>query len=183
MAIPNLKTDRLVLRAFNNADAGRVQTLAGEFEIADTTLSIPHPYGDGVAEEWIKTHAENFENRKSLTLAICLADSNSVIGAVGLMNLNPQHQNAELGYWIGKPYWNRGYCTEACLRVLEFGFQELDLHRIYAHHMTRNPASGKVLTKIGMKHEGRVRESIVKWDEFEDIDLYGILKSEFKSVA
>jgi RimJ/RimL family protein N-acetyltransferase len=161
----------------------RVQTLAGEFEIADTTLNIPHPYEDGVAKEWIKKHAENFENRESLALAICLSDSNSVIGAVSLMHINTVHQNAELGYWIGKKYWNKGYCTEACMKVLEFGFQGLELHRIYAHHMTRNPASGKVLTKIGMKYEGRVRESIIKWGKFEDIDIYGILKSEFKKIV
>lgn len=180
MSIPTFVTARLKLRGFELSDAKRVQLLAGEYEIADTTLNIPHPYGDGRSEEWIKTHAENLEKRKSLTLAICIAGSNLLIGAVSLMNIDVVHRNAELGYWIGKEYWGKGYCTESCLKVLGYGFETLELHRIHAHHMTRNPASGRVLTKIGMRHEGRIREGIIKWDKFEDIDLYGILKVEFE---
>ena len=179
MPIPTLTTPRLRLRGFELSDAKQVQHLAGEFEIADTTMAIPHPYEDGLAENWIETHIPSYEAGKVVNFAICLPENNLAIGSISLMNINPLHRNAEMGYWVGKPYWGKGYCSEAAKRVLEYGFRELDLHRIYAHHMTRNPASGRVLQKIGMQHEGRVRETILKWDKFEDIEIYGILRREF----
>ena len=98
---------------------------------------------------------------------------------IGLMNVSREHEKAELGYWIGKPYWNNGYASEAAISVLKFGFEDLDLRRIHAHHLSRNPVSGRVLQKIGMQHEGHLRQHILKWGKYEDIDMYGILKTEF----
>ena len=86
---------------------------------------------------------------------------------------------AELGYWIGKPYWGQGYCTEAARATLDFGFEQLGLNRIFAHHFARNPASGRVMQKIGMTREGRLRQHVKKWDAFEDLELYGILKDHW----
>jgi RimJ/RimL family protein N-acetyltransferase len=82
-----------------------------------------------------------------------------------------------MGYWIGKPYWNKGFTTEAAQAIINYGFDILELNRIHAHHFSRNVSSGKVLLKIGMQHEGRFRQHVKKWDKFEDIELYGILKS------
>ena len=89
-----------------------------------------------------------------------------------------EFNQAELGYWIGKPYWNKCYASEAAKAILRFGFKELNLHRIHAHHLSRNPASGKVLQKIGMQHEGCLRHHIRKWGKFEDMEMYGILIDE-----
>ncbi len=176
---PLLETNRLILRSFQLSDAIRVQLLAGDKAIASTTLAIPHPYEDGMAEEWIRTHKEEFENGKFINFAIVLKESNELIGAIGL-TLNQEHVHAELGYWIGKPYWNQNYCTEAAKEVIRYGFETLNLHRIHAMHLSRNPASGKVMSKIGMRHEGTRHEHIFKWDVFEDVELYGLLGSEFE---
>ena len=92
------------------------------------------------------------------------------------MNFHDTFQHAEMGSWIGKPYWNQGYATEAAKAIIKQGFEVMKLNRIHAHHFARNAASGKVLLKIGMKHEGTLRQHVVKWDKFEDIELYGILK-------
>lgn len=176
--IPRLETKRLLLRAFTLEDATRVQLLAGEKDIASNTLNIPHPYEEGMAEAWIKTHQEGFVKGELISLAIVLHSSGELIGAIGL-TVNQEHAHAELGYWIGKPYWNRGYCTEAAQEVLHYGFERLGLNRVCAMHLSRNPASGRVMEKIGMTHEGRRRKHVLKWGEFEDLEMYAILKSEF----
>jgi RimJ/RimL family protein N-acetyltransferase len=101
------------------------------------------------------------------------------MGTIGLNNIFQEYQRAELGYWIGKPYWRKGYCTEAAEAVLRYGFQVLGLNRVYATHMTRNPRSGRVMQKIGMKHEGQMRQAWKRWNKFEDVEMYAVLKSEY----
>jgi len=178
---PKILSDRLILRPFKLADATVVQRLAGDKIIADTTIRIPHPYRNGIAEQWIKCHKKEFKEKKSVNFAIVKRKSNKLVGAIGL-TLNKDNENAELGYWIGKPYWGNGYATEAAGMVLMYGFTELQLNRIHAHHFTRNLASKIVLEKIGMKREGCLRQHIRKWSVFEDIQMYGILKEEYQSV-
>ncbi len=178
--IPTLTTQRLRLRPFSLDDALRVQELAGAYEIAETTANIPHPYEDGVAEEWISTHAEAFEHEQGVSLAIELLPDGPLIGAIGLM-LHLKHEWAELGYWIGVPYWNRGYCTEAAREVLRYGFQEMGLNRIQARYMPKNPASGRVMEKIGMQREGVLRQSLKRFGEIEDAVMYSILRSEYNA--
>jgi len=177
---PTLQTNRLILRPFEMTDAKEVQRLAGDRSIADTTLEIPHPYEDGIAEKWISTHQAKFEAGEMAHFAIILRETNGLIGAIGL-TIVPRFERAESGYWIGKLYWGNGYCTEAARAVLEYGFTTLKLNRIHAHHFKRNPASGRALEKLGMLREGFARQHVKKWDIFEDIELYGILREEWQN--
>ncbi len=117
---------------------------------------------------------------EGLTLAITSADGGELVGAISLMQINQDNQRAVLGYWIGHEYWGNGYCTEAAGEIVRFGFEELALNRVVASHLTRNPASGRVMQKIGMVHEGTFRQDIKKWGKFEDIERYGLLASEWK---
>jgi len=175
---PTLETERLLLRPFSLSDAADVQRLAGDFAIADTTQTIPHPYEDGMAEQWISTHAERFAQGKVATFAVVLKPQGTLVGAISLTDIDKGHQ-AELGYWIGKPYWNQGLCTEAGQAVLRYGFETLGLIRVHSRHISRNPASGRVMRKLGMQHEGRRIQHVRKWDKFEDLELYGILKADW----
>ncbi|MFQ5738018.1 MAG: GNAT family N-acetyltransferase [Acidobacteriota bacterium] len=177
---PVIKTERLILRPFKLSDSPQVQHLASDKEIASTTLTIPHPYESGVAEDWIGTHAQRFQEGKAAVFALERQEDGRLLGAIGL-EISPVHSRAEMGYWIGKPFWNRGYCTEAAAEMLRFGFEVLALNRIQARHFTRNPPSGKVMRKIGMTHEAHLRESVKKWDRFEDLELYAILKSDYEA--
>lgn len=177
---PIIETERLVLRPFEPSDAGAVQHLAGSREIASTTLKIPHPYPDGAAEEWISSHKGLHEGGKELNFAVVEKRGAVLLGAIALMEISEEHAHGEIGYWIGMPFWNKGFSTEAAGAVLRFGFEELGLHRIHAHCFIRNPASARVLEKIGMGYEGRRREAVRKWDVFEDVALYGILKSDWE---
>jgi RimJ/RimL family protein N-acetyltransferase len=174
---PTITTERLILRPFALADAANVQRLAGDRAVADTTQAIPHPYKDGMAEEWIATHQPRFAKGEHAVFAVTLKADGSHIGAVGL-TIDPQHSRAELGYWVGKAYWKQGYCTEAAAAVVRYGFDGLGLHRIYAHHLSRNPASGRVMAKIGMQHEGTLRQHVTKWGVFEDVEVWGVLATD-----
>jgi [ribosomal protein S5]-alanine N-acetyltransferase len=159
----------ITLRPLTLADAPDVQTLAGAYEVALNTLLVPHPYPDGAAEEWIT-------NAGPHTFAI---DDGQLVGAAGLVMKGDEI--AEVGYWIGVPYWNRGYASEAAREILRYGFEECGLHRIFAGHFARNPASGKVMRKAGMTFEGTLRQHVKKWGEYLDVSYYGILREEWLS--
>jgi ribosomal-protein-alanine N-acetyltransferase len=168
-----------VLRELALEDAGAVQRLAGAPEIARMTLLIPHPYKDGMAEEWISSLRPSYEAGEHVTFAVVLRGGGDLVGSIG-MNLNARDNNGELGYWVGVPYWGCGYCTEAAREMVRFGFEVLGLHRIHANHFGSNPASGRVMQKIGMSHEGTRREHYKKWGEYEDRVEYGLLASEWR---
>jgi RimJ/RimL family protein N-acetyltransferase len=173
---PNLRTSRLLLRAFHPRDAPVVQSLAGVEEVALTTQNIPHPYLDGMAEAWIASHAPAWDEGKFLTLAV-ESDAHGLVGAVSL-HFEAAHRRGELGYWIGLPFWGNGFATEASGALMMFGFRDLDLNRIQARHMTRNPASGRVMEKLGMSAEGVQRQHVLVRGRFEDIAMYAILRQE-----
>ncbi|WP_438483463.1 GNAT family N-acetyltransferase [Oleiharenicola lentus] len=174
--IPTLTTARLTLGAFQAEDAPHVELLAGNEAVARTTLNIPHPYPAGAATPWIASHAATFLNGDGLTLAIRL--NGELIGCIGL-TLFAKDERGELGYWIAEPHWNRGYASEAAAACVRYGFETLGLRRIAAHHYPINPASGRVMEKIGMKPEGRLRAHVKKAGSFHDVLLYGILREEF----
>lgn len=178
--IPELETERLLLRPFVMADAADVTRIVGDRELAADTLNIPHPYEPGMAEAWIATHADGVHRTSPVVYAVTDRGTGALVGAVGLM-LDAPHRRAELGYWVARERWGDGVCTEAARAVLEYGFGVLGLERIHAHHFSRNPASGRVMQKLGMQHEGTLRGHVVKWDRREDIECYGILREEFAS--
>jgi len=176
---PTIETSRLILRPFVLCDAGDIQRLAGDRAIADTTGKIPHPYENGMAEQWISKHQDEFERGTGVYFAITRKIDGVLIGAISLIGIVKDHQ-AGLGYWIGKHFWNLGFCTEAGYAVLDYGFNVLSLKRIYSCHIARNPASGRVMRKLGMRYEGCRRNHIIKWGKLEDLMLYGILNDELK---
>ena len=177
---PTLQTERLILREFTLEDVPEVQRLAGAYEIARMTLLIPHPYEDGMAEEWIASLRPSYEAGEQVTFAVVLREGGDLVGCIG-MGLNARDNSGELGYWIGVPYWGRGYCTEAAREMVRYGFEVLGLHRIYANHFGSNLASGRVMQKLGMSYEGTRREHYKKWGEYEDQVEYGLLASEWRA--
>jgi [ribosomal protein S5]-alanine N-acetyltransferase len=179
--MPSLWSTRLVLRPFTVYDAPDVERLAGAWEVADATLTIPHPYPAGGAAAWIATHGDAWANRETLTLAICLrATPDSLLGAIAL-KISEVHRHCEIGYWLGVSNWGRGYATEAARTMITYGFTDLGLHRATGQHFTRNPASGRVLQKLGMQPEGVHRDAYFRWGKFESVVVYGILASEWQA--
>ncbi|MFY9743830.1 MAG: GNAT family protein [Candidatus Sulfotelmatobacter sp.] len=169
-----LETARLKLRPYSNADIAELLPLIGAREVAATTLRIPHPYTEKDAREFMA----DSQNESECRLAITLRSDGRLIGGIGL-RIAPQHKNAELGYWLGVPYWGKGYATEAAHEMLRYGFEDLRLHRIFASHFKNNPLSGRILKKLGMHYEGCQREHVRKWDQFIDSELYGMLRRDW----
>ena len=169
-----------MLRPFVAADAAAVQRLAGDPLISDTTLNIPHPYADGIAEAWIPTHETEWREGRSVTFAI--EGDGELRGAIRL-TLTPAHRRAEVGYWISRAWWGRGIATEAVRAMIAFAFGRLDLNRVQATHFVRNPASGRVMEKCGMIREGTHREKFMKSGRFEDVVEYAILRSDRDATA
>jgi RimJ/RimL family protein N-acetyltransferase len=176
---PILETERLLLRPLTPDDAATVARLAGSREIAHTTISIPHPYSEDQARGWIGAHTGQSATGKEIVFGVVTREDVQLIGAVGLREIDTEHSQAELGFWIAVQAWGKGYATEATRRVIRYAFEELKLNRVYAHHMVRNPASVKVLEKLGMKREGLLRQRVRKWGVFEDVVLMAILHDDW----
>jgi len=175
---PVLRTARLVLGEFHLDDAANLQRLAGEREIADTTLAIPHPYELDHALAWIEHQRHDADTGRAANFAVRLASNHVLIGSAGLRDIDEEHRQAELGFWIGREFWGQHYAREAAAAVIRYGFERLGLNRICAHHMARNPASGRVLEAAGMQREGVLRQRVRKWGKFEDVVLYAILRHD-----
>ena len=176
-AQPALETPRLLLRPFVAADGPAVERLAGAREVAETTLTVPHPYPEGGAQEWIATHPAAWDAGTGATFAIVDRVTNELVGCIGAA-IQRADARAEIGYWIGVPFWNRGYCSEASRAVVDFLFDSLGMNRVQGRHFTTNPASGRVMQKVGMRLEGINRRAVKKWGRFEDIAMYAILASD-----
>ena len=178
-----LTTNRLVLRQFRPADARRIHHLVNDKQVAYSTHYIPYPYPEGAAEEWLAEHAELVRSGQASVFAVCQkeaqasaasSESLQLIGTVGLAIVDCDHK-AEIGYWFGREYWGQGFCTEAVVAVIDYGFETLGLHRIFARHIARNIASARVLEKAGFSKEGVLRQHARKWGVFEDVVCYGML--------
>jgi [ribosomal protein S5]-alanine N-acetyltransferase len=168
-----IRTERLILRPFALTDAPRVKGLAGDWRIYETTLCVPYPYLDGMAESWISVHQRYFYEGLGVVFAICL--SNGVLIGAASLSRDGQFNRAELGYWIGVAYWNHGYCTEAVKIIVEYGFRALSFHKISARHFIGNHSSGRVLQKVGMRREGVLQDDVTKDGKFLTVELYGIV--------
>jgi RimJ/RimL family protein N-acetyltransferase len=146
-SIPVLETKRLTLRAPCLEDAKTVAMLANDRRIAENTARIPHPYKHSDAESFIA--AANANNGEAVFL-ITLRDA-TVIGACGITALGDQ---PELGYWLGVPYWGKGYATEALHALIDYAFTDLAHEALQAGARVTNPASRRVLEKCGFQWTG-----------------------------
>ena len=99
------------------------------------------------------------------------------------LGIDASHDKADLHYWLSREFWGRGYATEAAQRLMQYGFETFALHRMQASHSTRNPASGRVLRKLGMRYEGRMRDALKRWDVYDDLELYAVLAGEMSGAG
>lgn len=169
-----------MLRPYSLDDAPAVHRIVSDRQVAATTLRIPHPYPDDGAVEWLKSIEPKWADGSAAVFAITHSATKDLLGSIGLVITAP-HRHAEMGYIIARQHWGKGYATESAAAVLRFGFETLNLNRIFAHHMTINPASGAIMRKIGMRYEGTMRGHVIKWDEVRDIAFYGITREEFNA--
>ena len=179
--LPKIITDRLILGRISFSDIPTIIKYAGNIKIAETTLNIPHPYTEKDAVLWINKINEGFDNKTQITFGIRIKSSKELIGAIGL-KIDNRFSRAELGYWIAEAFWNKGYITEAVRAMLEFGFEELTLNKIFATHLIENPASGRVMIKNGMIKEAELKEHVKKGDQYKSLIQYRLTKTEYDNI-
>lgn len=136
----DIETLRLKLIQYN-PDNVSVQSLA----------ELSHPYVDGRSEEWDSKLHQAWDETQAITYAVFLKQTGMLIGAVGLVGI--RGTEGGMGYWIGEPFWKQGYCTEAAKALVDYCFETLKLSRLEAEYLVTNPASGRVMQKIGMKYK------------------------------
>lgn len=168
-----IETERLLLRPFTQNDVPQVCAYCNDYELYKSTLSLPRPYTEECARGWIAGQPAQFEAGASFTYAVTDRTSGQLLGCIGLSH-NKSSDNGELGYWIGREHWGRGYATEAAQALIAFAFQA-GYHRVFARHFASNPASGQVMRKCGMTYEGTLIGHIKKDGVYQDVAHYGIL--------
>ena len=144
---PELRTSRLILRPIDRSHLELMLPLISAREIAATTLRIPHPYTQKDADEYFAAMEVLVEKGVMLRRSIFLVDTDEYCGSVGL-HIERDHDRAEMGYWIGVPYWGRGIASEAAEAIVRYGFTDLNLNRIYATVFAGNVASRRVAEKL-----------------------------------
>ncbi len=134
--------------------------------------SFPHPYTASDAAEWVQSRKD-----QNPVLDFAIANEDEAIGGIGLtLGEGEYRRSAEIGYWLGEPFWGKGIATEAVRALVKHAFTNFDLARLYAYVMEWNPASMRVLEKCGLQLEGRLRKSVVKDGQTIDQLLYAIVK-------
>jgi ribosomal-protein-alanine N-acetyltransferase len=176
------QTERLILRVYTKEDADIIYPVISRREIAEMTIMIPHPYPKETVYWWIDYIQKNIEKEEGFEFGIfSKSDPKTYIGNIGLIGISKQNNNAELAYFINPDLWNMGYATEACKWIIDFGFDKLALERIYGRCMAKNIASKRVMEKSGLTYEGTAKHEVLKWNNYEDVCKYGIIRSEWEN--
>ncbi len=149
---PEIHTERLTLRKIGIDDIPALVKYANNKKISDYVLNIPYPYNEPDAVFRIGYVVQVYQKKLRYVFSLVLKETSELIGEIGL-HLVQNDGTAQLGYWVGEPYWNKGLVTEAIETVIHFGFDKLNLNTIYATCHNTNGASGKVLLKNGFVEE------------------------------
>ena len=182
MPLPRLEGRKITLRQLRRSDAEDIRKNANSREVGRYIVHLPYPYSLRHARSWIERSLRLARSKKEFHFGITEMKSGRVVGMVGLRMVDFKNGNAEVGFWIGKNHWNKGYTTEAVKLITHFAFNKLKLERIYAVVLDKNIASARVLEKNGFKREGTWRKAHVIGRNRHDVYGFGIMKNEFKAL-
>ena len=173
-----LEGQNINLRNVVKADAQSIYEYARDKDISRYTY-VPYPYEIENALKFIRYSQQQIKKGDEYHLGIELKGAGHIIGMIGLMKISQENRHGEVGYWLGKRYWHRGYAADALQLMLEFGFTRLRLLRIWARVMHPNRNSARMLEKTGFVYEGCLRKNINKGGRWLDELRYGLLRDEF----
>lgn len=177
---PTLVTDRLILRRIELTDAQSVfDHWLSDDRVMDNLIKGAHKSVSETIER-VTEIVSKYGTQEFCYWGIELKASGELIGAIDLFNFDNMTENCEVGYSIGFNWWNKGYGTEALRTVIDFGFRHMKIHKISAAHNTDNPASGKIMQKVGMEQEGTIKHMIRNAkNHYKDCAVYGLLQEDF----
>jgi [ribosomal protein S5]-alanine N-acetyltransferase len=178
-----IRTERLILRPLGVEDLAVVQAAGGRREVADTMISIPHPFATEDVERYVRSRVAAMRLEHGVAFALWTRAPTAFVGLAELRDIDHEHALAELSFWLAVESRGRGYMGEALAAVLRYAFQDLDLNRVYAYHMVRNPTSGRVLSRLGFEVEGILRQRVRKWGLFEDVVLQALLRADWSEAV
>lgn len=177
--LPQISTPRLLMRALENHQAETLWGLANGPNIADNTASIPSPYTLETAQNFIEGMQQKFHSAHLLSLGMHRRDCGELIGIVSL-RINPAHCYGHLGGWVAADARNQGYAAEAARALMDYGFAELDLHRVGSQCFSRNKESARVMEKIGLRYEGCMRGAFLKNGVHEDMLVFATVREDWE---
>jgi len=158
-------------------DLTDIARLANDADIAAMTNNLPHPYTEAHAKTWFD-YVQSHDNEH--VFKICA--NGRLMGVIGLVH-EENHNRAELGYWLGKPYWNRGIMSAAIPMALSYAFDVLGVRRVFARCYASNAASRRVLEKCGFIQEGCQRRHHECMGVIHDVLCFGLLKEEYSAAS
>ena len=177
--LPVIETERLILRKLTMRDASDMFRYCQNKEVARHVLWEAHT---SILETraYIRYNLYQYRSGEPASWGIVLRETNRVVGTIGYMSYNADNSTVEIGYSLTREQWSKGLMTEALRAVIDETFHTLKVHRIEAMHFTDNPASGRVMAKCGMTHEGHMRERICCKGVFRDVEMWGILRKDWE---
>lgn len=178
--LPALETADLVLRRPLRKDAKDIFRYASDPEVARYVLWEPHR-SLSETRSFVRFLRSRIRAGYPSSWVVVLKESGAVIGTIGFIWYSEENRSAELGYSFSREYWNHGYATQALQAVIDAVFRSLRVNRLEAQHDVRNPASGRVMEKCGLRQEGILRDRIVNKGEYINVALYAILRSDWES--
>ena len=175
--IPTLETERLSLRPFTFDDEAAVFALVSDPAIARFVRFEAHrtPADTRV---FLELAAEHYRRGDLFALAIILREDERLIGSCGFVSQSTERRSAEIGYWLGKPHWGKGYAVEAARALVRYGFEQMRLERVEAKCFVENHAGQRVIEKLGMKLEGTDRSERIK-EKYPELNMYAIARTEW----
>jgi len=178
---PTLHTPRLTLGQLEVSDIPTIIQYAQNpnIYISKMLRTMPYPYAEKDAIFWLNKARTEFEKETAYIFRIGLSATGEFIGGIGL-HVKKEHQKAVIGYWIGEPFWGKGYMTETLGAVLTFGFETLNLNKMQAVHKASNVASGKVMVKNRMIKEAELVDDDFKDGKFHTLIQYRLTKREYE---
>ncbi len=177
-----LKTSRCTLRYVSLSDAPSILHLYSNPKVIRYTEHHYPMQNLSEAEYAIDFYRRGYDEGWMYRWGIILNESNRLIGTAGLHRINHDHKFTNIGYEINSPYWNKGISTEVVKVLTEYGFQTFDLHRIEAELIPQNIGSARVVQKNGYQYEATRKQRLRKHTQYYDIDVYGILRNEWKAL-
>lgn len=176
--IPDLTTDRLLLRRIRIADAPDMYEYSKDPDVTKYLLWDPHPNVEHT-RNYIDYLQDRYRDGKYYDWAIVLKSNGKMIGTCGFSAIYPEHRYAEVGYVLNPAFRGQGYAGEALSAVLDFAFRRMALNRVEAKCVAENASSERVMQKVGMQFEGIARSALLVKNEFRDIKIYAMLRDEY----
>lgn len=177
--LPVIDTPRLTLRRMSLRDAHDLFDYSQDPEVARHVLWSAHR-SVWETKAYIRYILQQYRLGEPSSWCIVERETRRVIGTIGFMSYSADNATVEVGYSLARSHWNRGLMTEALTAVLRECFETLKLHRVEAQHFSLNPSSGRVMEKCGMTHEGTLRRRICNKGEFQDVEMWAILRSDWE---